>query len=103
MDKGTLTRIVVFVLAWVNSFLAQKGFKTIPYIDDKNVATIITLLVSAYTFVKHNFIGKKGQFIKSIIDSLKAQPPTSPVKVEQPVAEAPVQPTEPQQPVQETK
>jgi SPP1 family holin len=67
LDKGTIARGIVFVLAWVNSFLSSKGYKTIPVLDEQTVAMFIAFGVSAYTFYKHNFFGKKGQALKDAV------------------------------------
>jgi SPP1 family holin len=67
MDKGTVVRILLFALAWLNSFLASKGYETIPYIDETHVAMIVTFVVSSWGFVKHNFFGKKGKAQKEAI------------------------------------
>jgi SPP1 family holin len=68
MDKGTVVRVLLFVLAWVNSFLASKGYHTIPYVDETHVAMAVTFLISAYGFIKHNFLGKKGIAQKAVLD-----------------------------------
>jgi SPP1 family holin len=67
LDKGTVARGIVFVLAWVNSFLASKGYKTIPVLDQATVAMLIAFGVSVYTFYKHNIFGKKGKALKDAI------------------------------------
>ena len=68
MDKKTIARIVVFALVWVNGWLASKGYKTIPVIDETQVAFAIAFIVSVYTTVRHNFFGKKGQAQKEVLD-----------------------------------
>jgi SPP1 family holin len=67
LDRGTVARAIVFLLAWINSFLASKGLHTIPVLDEQTVAMFIAFGVSAYTFYKHNFFGKTGQQIKDAI------------------------------------
>jgi SPP1 family holin len=67
LDKGTVARAIVFVLAWVNSFLASNGLHTIPVLDEQTVAMFIAFGVSAYTFYKHNFFGKSGKQIRDAI------------------------------------
>jgi SPP1 family holin len=71
MDKMTIARAVVFVLAWLNGFLASKGYKTIPVIDETQVAFAIAFVVSVYTTIKHNFFGKKGKAQKQAIETIK--------------------------------
>lgn len=119
MDKGTIVRGLLFVLAWVNSLLASKGMKTIPVLDQSTVAFWVTFVISAYTFYKHNVFGKKVKqiedavvkesevVINEVIDS-KLKQPTPVVEPAQPVV-TPVAPSnqplaaEPQQPAPETK
>ena len=67
MDKGTIVRGVLFILVWVNSFLASKGYKTLPIPNENQVALIITFCVSAYTFYKHNVFKKKASEIKTAV------------------------------------
>ncbi|MEH7116059.1 phage holin [Neobacillus vireti] len=67
MDKGTIVRVLLFVLAWVNTFLASKGYETIPHVDETHVAMAVTFVISVWGFVKHNFFGKKGKAQKEAI------------------------------------
>ena len=71
MDKMTIARAVVFVLAWLNGFLASRGYKTLPVIDETQIAFAIAFVVSLYTAVKHNFFGKKGKAQKQVLDKVK--------------------------------
>jgi SPP1 family holin len=67
MDKASIVRVLLFVLAWLNSFLASKGYKTIPYVDETHIAMAVTFVISAWGFIQHNFFGKKGQAQKEAI------------------------------------
>lgn len=51
---GTLIRIVVFIFAWLNSYLVSKGLPTLPVVDEEMVAWIVTFVVSVWTLVKDN-------------------------------------------------
>lgn len=68
MDKATLVRIIVFALAWLNSFLASKGYETLPVVDETQVAMFVTFVISVWVFVSHNFFGKKGKKQKEVLD-----------------------------------
>jgi SPP1 family holin len=68
MDKGTLIRIILFVLAWVNSLLVQKGIQPLPLISEEVVAEVITFVVSVWTLWKNQYISKKGKIQKEILD-----------------------------------
>jgi SPP1 family holin len=59
MDKGSVVRLVLLVLAWLNTFLAANGHKTIPVLDETQVALVVTAVVSVWGFVKHNFLKKQ--------------------------------------------
>jgi SPP1 family holin len=67
LDKASIARLIVFILAWVNNFLVSKGLKTLPIIDESTIAMILTLLISAYTFYKHNFLGKKAKEVEQAV------------------------------------
>ena len=68
MDKATLVRLIVFALAWVNAALAQKGLTTLPVLDETQVAFAVTFIVSLWTAVRHNFLGKKGKIQKEVLE-----------------------------------
>lgn len=70
MDRKSIVRALVFGLAWLNTLLASKGYKTIPYVDEIHVAMILSFAISAYGFIKHNFYGKKGTAQKEAIKNL---------------------------------
>ena len=71
MDKGTIIRVVVFLAAWGNQLLVSKGYESIPGFDENNVSLVITLVVSIYAALKHNFFGKKGAEQKAAIEAAK--------------------------------
>jgi SPP1 family holin len=68
MDKGTLVRIIVFVAAWLNNYLVQKGFTALPVLSEEVVAQVVAFVVSAYTLWRNNYITKKGKKQKEVID-----------------------------------
>lgn len=71
MDKSTIIRIVLFVLAYVNAFLAAHNYQTIT-LDEKTVGILVAFAISAYGFYKHNFFGKHGAALKkAIMDETK--------------------------------
>jgi SPP1 family holin len=47
-----IVRVVIFVLSWVNSFLVAHGHKPIPFIDETQVAWVITFVVSIWAMCK---------------------------------------------------
>ncbi len=68
MDRGTIIRIIMFILAWVNNYLAQKGLQPIPVLEEQVIAEIIAFVVSVYTLWRNNYISKKGKKQKEVID-----------------------------------
>jgi SPP1 family holin len=69
MDKMTIARMIVFALGWINAGLVAKGFKSIPLLDEGQVAFAIAFVISVYTTIRHNFFGKKGKKQKEAIKS----------------------------------
>jgi SPP1 family holin len=68
MDRGTIIRIIMFILAWVNTYLVKKGLQPIPVLDEQVIAQIILFVVSVWTLWKNNYISKKGKKQKEVID-----------------------------------
>jgi SPP1 family holin len=95
-------RAVLFVLAWVNNVLASKGYKTIPVLDESTVATVITIIITAYAFYKNNIFGKKGKDLKNEIVKdaevvIEKAIETKTSKTVAPVTPIPVQPVKVEQ------
>ena len=67
MDKTSIVRFIVILLTWANAWLASKGYEKIPHVDDASVSIAIAFIASAWGFVKHNFIGKKGAEQKAVL------------------------------------
>lgn len=62
-DVGSIVRTIVFILAWVNQFLATKHISPIP-VDEVTISSIITGAVSLWTWWKNNnfsHAAQKGQ------------------------------------------
>lgn len=53
MDKKTIARFIVFILVWVNTFLAAHHYKTIPIVDDVTIAGWLAFVYSAWIEGKH--------------------------------------------------
>lgn len=58
MDKFALTRVIIFVLAWVNSLLVSKGLQPLPVLDEMVISSIITFIVSVWVLVRDNKLKK---------------------------------------------
>jgi SPP1 family holin len=64
MDKKTIARFIVFILAWANSFLAAHHYKTFPVVDDTQVALWITFAISAFEWMKHSWKWIQTNWVK---------------------------------------
>lgn len=67
MDKASVTRYVLLVIAVINSFLNLAGYQTI----DNDTANLIVGLISAgfmlYAGWRNNYLSKKGQAQKEVL------------------------------------
>lgn len=62
-DVGSIVRTIMFILAWVNQFLATKHISPIP-VDEVTISSIITGAISLWTWWKNNnfsHAAQKGQ------------------------------------------
>lgn len=59
-DVGSIVRTIVFILAWVNQFLATKHISPIP-VDEVTISTVITGVVSLITWWKNNNFSHAAQ------------------------------------------
>lgn len=59
-DVGSIVRTIVFILAWVNQFLATKNISPIP-VDEVTISSIITGAVSLWTWWKNNNFSHAAQ------------------------------------------
>ncbi|MEX3713437.1 phage holin [Cytobacillus horneckiae] len=59
MNKGAVTRIVLFLLAWLNQFLVSKGYDSLPVLGEAEVSAIIVFVVSAWTLATNNKVKPK--------------------------------------------
>ncbi|EGG72241.1 phage holin [Staphylococcus epidermidis] len=82
-DVGSIVRTIVFILAWVNQFLATKHISPIP-VDEVTISSIITGAVSLWSWWKNNnfsHAAQKGQQklneVKAGVDSTGGAPQTN--------------------------
>jgi len=64
MDKGSITRLIVLFVAFVNQGLVMAGYSELPFEGeqvDMFISTLITAGASGWAWYKHNFVGKKGK------------------------------------------
>lgn len=70
MDRGTLIRTIVLVLALINQFLVAAGLNPIPGTEElwgEIVATIFTAVVAMVAWFKNNYITVKGKKQKEVL------------------------------------
>ena len=61
MDKGTLIRTIILVLTWVNVWLTQNGYETIPVVGEEQVALGLASAASVWAWFKNNYVLAKGR------------------------------------------
>jgi SPP1 family holin len=64
MDKGSVIRTIVLVLALINQFLVSQGLYKIPGTAEEQTAfisTVFTLGASTWSWFKNNYITAKGK------------------------------------------
>lgn len=70
-DVGSIVRTIVFILAWVNQFLATKHISPIP-VDEVTISSIITGAVSLWTWWKNNNFSQAAQKGQQKLHEVKA-------------------------------
>lgn len=70
-DVGSIVRTIVFILAWVNQFLATKNISPIP-VDEVTISSIITGAVSLWTWWKNNNFSHAAQKGQKKLHEVKA-------------------------------
>ncbi|MCO6231344.1 phage holin [Staphylococcus epidermidis] len=70
-DVGSIIRTIVFILAWVNQFLATKNISPIP-VDEVTISSIITGAVSLWTWWKNNNFSHAAQKGQQKLHEVKA-------------------------------
>ncbi|MGY0692603.1 phage holin [Virgibacillus sp. FSP13] len=71
LDKGTLIRTVVLIVALINQFLVTAGLNPIPGAEEtwgEVVTMIITAVVSAWTWFRNNYVTATGKKQKEVLD-----------------------------------
>lgn len=70
-DVGSIVRTIVFILAWINQFLATKNISPIP-VDEVTISSIITGAVSLWTWWKNNNFSHAAQKGQQKLHEVKA-------------------------------
>lgn len=72
MNKATILRFSMLILALINQFLASKGISPIP-VDEETISTIITAVIGLYVAYKDNPTSKEGKQANDKMKQLKAE------------------------------
>lgn len=70
MDKASVTRIVILVVALINQVLAVYGKSPIPVNDadlEQVIALLFTVVSGFYAAWKNNYVGPKGKKQKRVL------------------------------------
>ncbi|MCT8138659.1 phage holin [Anaerobacillus sp. CMMVII] len=70
ISKVVWTRIVIFLLAWLNALLSNWGYE-FPYIGEEFIAIAIAAVVSVWTAWKDNDITKNAIERKELIEKIE--------------------------------
>lgn len=60
-NKKVVVRIILFVFAWLNSFLVERGLQPLPVLDEASVSSFLTFAVSIWTLAADNTIRSKNK------------------------------------------
>jgi len=74
MDKGTLIRTIVLIIALVNQFLVTAGLNPIPGAEElwgEILATVFTFIAAAIAWFKNNYVTAKGKKQKEVLQKEK--------------------------------
>lgn len=72
MNKATILRFSLLILALINQFLANKGVSPIP-VDEETISMIITSAIGLYVAYKDNPTSKEGKQANDKLKQLKAE------------------------------
>jgi len=68
MDKASITRFTVLVIAVINAVLNLMGYQTIGDELTNDLVAVISGFVMLYAGWKNNYISKKGQKQKEVLE-----------------------------------
>jgi SPP1 family holin len=68
MDKASVTRFILLVIAVINAVLNLVGFETIPDELANNIVAVVSGFIMLYTGWKNNYLSKKGRAQKEVLE-----------------------------------
>lgn len=92
MDTKLVSKFLVFILVWLNAFLADHKLATIPVIDQEQIAVGLAFVYSAYEWISHAYKWVKKNWIQ------KQAAPAAQIQAQEPqkVVAAPITPAAPE-------
>lgn len=60
-NKVVVVRIIVFVFAWLNTYLVSRGMQELPVLSEESVSNFLTFAISIWTLCANNSLQKKEQ------------------------------------------
>ncbi|MCP3026594.1 phage holin [Halobacillus sp. A5] len=72
MDRGTIVRTVVLILALANQLLVAAGLNPIPGTEEswgEIITMVVTATASAWAWFKNNYVTLKGKQQKEVLKS----------------------------------
>ena len=72
MSKGAWTRIIVFILAWINTALANWGYD-LPNISEEFISIVVAAVISVHLAWKNNSVTKKAIQADHYLKSMKGE------------------------------
>ncbi|RLL45154.1 phage holin [Oceanobacillus piezotolerans] len=71
MDRGTIIRTIVLMIALINQFLVIFGKSPLPIdsaLVEQLVSTLFTLIMSLHAWFKNNYLTSKGRKQREILE-----------------------------------
>lgn len=72
MDVSSVIRTILLIVALVNQVLVSTGKSPLPFEDEQLetvLSTVFTTVISLWTWWKNNYISKKGQEQKRVLEA----------------------------------
>lgn len=73
MDKGTIVRMVFFILSWANAGAANAGWYHLPNVSEDGVSIVVAFVVSVWTYWKNNNHTKAAVTAQGTLNRLKGK------------------------------
>lgn len=71
IDKMSLIRTILLVIALINQLLVAYGWDTLPVTSEQAeliISTLFTIITSVWAWWKNNYLSKRGQTQKKVLE-----------------------------------